>query len=64
MYDSKHPEREEYAKAYGRLKMRKSRKKIDVDTFNRLVNEALNIKDRAERGELSDEEMRRLFEAI
>ena len=59
-----HPERREYNKAVGRVRARKTRKKVDRDEYNDMYAQALEIKGRAERGELSDDEMRRLFEKI
>ena len=45
-----------------RLKMQKNRGKISVDEWNAAVAQALEVKDRAERGELSDGEMKAAFE--
>ncbi len=54
----KTPARLEYDKAYNRLKTQKARGKISLDEWNQRVAKAQEIKDRAERGELSDREMR------
>ena len=58
------PAQKEYAKAYNRLKMRKQRGKISVDEWNVSVAKAQDLKAQAERGELSDEELRRQLEAL
>ena len=52
------PAQKEYAKAYNRLKVRKNRKKISVDKWNADVAKAQDLKEQAERGEISDEELR------
>ncbi len=54
----KTPARLEYDKAYNRLKTQKARGKISLDEWNQRVAQAQAIKDRAERGKLSDREMR------
>ncbi len=53
------PAQKEYAKVYNRLKARKQRGKISIDEWNAAVSRALDLKERADRGELSDEELRR-----
>ncbi|MDD3228162.1 MAG: DUF6076 domain-containing protein [Oscillospiraceae bacterium] len=58
------PAQKEYAKAYNRLKARKQRGKITVDEWNTAVVKAQDLKDQADRGELSDEELRRQLEAL
>lgn len=58
------PAQKEYAKAYDRLKARKQRGKITVDEWNTAVVKAQDLKDQAEHGELSDEELRRQLEAL
>ena len=60
----KTPAQMEYRRVYNRLKTQKSRGKISVDEWNALVVQAQEVKDRAERGELSDEEMRVAFEGM
>lgn len=55
---SESPAQQEYRKTYNRLKMRKARGKISVDQWNAAVAEAEELREQAERGELSDEEMR------
>lgn len=53
------PAQREYAKAYNRLKARKQRGKISVGEWNAIVAKTQELKARAERGELSDEELRK-----
>ncbi|MCL2486143.1 MAG: DUF6076 domain-containing protein [Oscillospiraceae bacterium] len=55
------PVQAEYAKVYSRLKTRKCRGKISGDEWNAAVAKAMEIRDLAERGEIGDVEMRRLF---
>lgn len=56
--------RQEYARAYNRLKGRKSRGSITADEWNRQVKRIQDIKGDAEDGKLSDAEMIRLFAEI
>ena len=58
------PAQKEYAKAYNRLKARKQRGKITVGEWNTAVVNAQDLKDQVDRGELSDEELRRQLEAL
>ena len=58
------PAQKEYAKAYNRLKARKQRGKISVDEWNAIVAKAQDLKEQTERGELSDEELRRQLAAL
>lgn len=58
------PAQKEYAKAYNRLKMRKQRRKISADEWNAAVAKAQDLKAQAERGELSDEDLRRQLESL
>ena len=58
------PAQKEYAKAYNRLKARKQRGKITVDEWNTAVVKAQDLKDQADRGELSDGELRRQLTAL
>ena len=51
----------EYRKVYNRLKARKQRGKISRDEWNTIVSQAQEVLDMAERGELTDEEMRNQF---
>ena len=54
----------EYRKVYNRLKARKQRRKISTDEWNSALAKAQEVLDMAERGELSDEEMRERFRAF
>lgn len=58
------PAEKEYRKVYNRLKARKQRGKISGDEWNDAVAQAQAVLDMAERGELSDEEMRKRFSAF
>ncbi len=58
------PAQKEYAKAYNRLKMRKQRRKISTDEWNAAVRKAQELKAQNERGELSDEALRRQLKAL
>ncbi|MCI9333055.1 MAG: hypothetical protein HFG05_12955 [Oscillibacter sp.] len=58
------PAQKEYDRTYNRLKVRKQRGKISVDEWNTTVARAQAVLDLAERGELSDEEVRRRFETF
>lgn len=62
--EGKSPYQVEYNKVYNRLKTRKSRGKITVDEWNRAVSKAQDLKEQAERGEISEFELKRLFEAM
>lgn len=55
------PAQLEYRKVYNRLKTRKNRGKLDADEWNAAVARALDLKDRAERGELGDAELKPLY---
>ena len=54
----------EYRKVYNRLKARKQRRKISTDEWNAALAQAQKVLDMAERGELSDGEMRERFRAF
>ena len=54
----------EYRKVYNRLKARKQRGKISRDEWNTFVSQAQEVLEMAERGELSDEDMRKRFQTI
>lgn len=58
------PARIEYDRVYNRLKQQKNRKKISVDEWNTSVAEAMRVLEQAERGELTDDEMRTRFRAF
>ena len=54
----------EYRKVYNRLKARKQRGKISEDEWNTAVARAQELVAQSERGELSDEELKRLLEEL
>ena len=54
----KTPEQKEFRRTYNRLKQRKNRGKISVDEWNAAVARAQEILEEAERGELSDVELK------
>lgn len=54
----KTPEQKEFRKTYNRLKQRKNRKKITVSEWNAAVAQAEKILEQAERGELTDMELK------
>ena len=56
------PARKEYDRTYNRLKVRKQRGKISVDGWNAAVAKAQELLEHSERGELTDEELKRRFE--
>lgn len=58
------PAQKEYTKIYNQLKMRKQRGKISTDEWNSAIAKAQDLKEQVERGELTDEELRRLLEAL
>ncbi len=53
------PAQKEYDRTYNRLKVRKQRGKISTDEWNAAVAKAQELVARSERGELTDEELRR-----
>ena len=55
------PAQKEYRKVYNRLKARKQRGKISEDEWNTAVARAQELVAQSERGELSDEELKRLL---
>ena len=55
------PARVEYDRTYNRLKQRKVRGKISVDEWNAAVAQAMQVLEQAERGELTDDEMKERF---
>lgn len=56
------PAQVEYRKVYNRLKTRKNRDKLTTDEWNAAVAKALDLKDRAERGEIEDAELKKLYD--
>jgi hypothetical protein len=61
-FSSATPAQLEYRRVYNRLKTRKSRGKLDADEWNAAVARALVLKDRAERGDIDDAELKQLYE--
>lgn len=61
---SETPAQQEYRKAYNRLKMRKARGKISIEEWNAAVAEAEELREQAERGELSELELRERLEKL
>ena len=53
------PTRVEYDRTYNRLKQRKVRGKIGVDEWNAAVAQAMQVLEQAERGEFTDDEMKK-----
>jgi len=51
----------EYKKVYSRLKTRRRRGKIDLSEWNRQVALAQDYKEQAEKGQLSEFELKRLY---
>jgi hypothetical protein len=62
--EGKTPAQKMYNTVYNRLKQRHLRKKITHDEWNAAVAIALELKNRAERGELSDWELQELYDGI
>ena len=58
------PARKEYQRTYNRLKQRKTRGKISIDEWNTAVAEAMRILEQADRGELTDDEMKARFREL
>ena len=58
------PAQKEYDRTYNRLKARKQRGKISEDEWNTAVARAQELVAQAERGELSDEELKRLLAGL
>lgn len=59
---TKKPAQAEYQKLYNRLKTRKNRKKISVEEWNQAVAWAQEMKTKAEQGEISEWELKEMFE--
>jgi hypothetical protein len=62
--EGKTPAQKMYDTVYSRLKQRHLRKKISHDEWNAAVAKALELKDRAERGELSDLQLRSRYDKM
>lgn len=58
------PAQKEYDRTYNRLKVRKQRRKINADEWNAAVAKAQELVAQSERGELSDEELKRKLEKL
>ena len=58
------PAQKEYARTYNRLKTRKQRKKISTAEWNTAVAAAQELVAQSERGELTDEELKRKLDAL
>lgn len=58
------PAQKEHAKAYNRMKARKQRCKITVNEWSTAVVKAQDLRDQADRGELSNAELRRQLAAL
>lgn len=62
--EGKTPARLEYDKVYNRLKTRRARGKLSTDEWNAAVALALQYKDKAEAGEISDFELREIYDRM
>jgi len=58
------PAQKEYRKAYNKLKTRRARGKLSVDEWNATVALALEYKDKAEAGEITDLELKKLYDKM
>ena len=54
----------EYRKVYNRLKVRKNRGKLTVNEWNSAVTQALEYKDKAEAGKISDTELKAIYDKM
>lgn len=62
--EGKTPARQEYDKVYNRFKTRHARGKLSDDEWNAAVALALEYKDKAERGEISDVELKAIYDTM
>jgi hypothetical protein len=62
--EGKTPARLEYDKVYNRLKTRRARGKLSVDEWNAAVALALEYKDKAEAGKISDFELKEIYDKM
>lgn len=62
--EGKTPAQIEYAKTYNRLKTQKSRGKITTQEWNNSVAKALEYKEKAEKGKLTDVELKQLLKEL
>ena len=58
------PAQKEYDRTYNRLKVRKQRKKISIKEWNDAVAAAQELVAQSERGELTDEELKRKLDEL
>ena len=58
------PATKEYDRTYNRLKVRKQRGKISKDEWNAALSKAQKLLELSERGELTDEELKRKLEEL
>ena len=58
------PVQKEYRKVYNRLKVRKNRGKLTVNEWNSAVTQALEYKDKAEAGKISDTELKAIYDKM
>lgn len=58
------PAQKEYDRTYNRLKVRKQRGKISVDEWNAAVAKAQDLVAQSERGELTDDELKRQLDML
>ena len=62
--ENRTPTQKEYDRTYNRLKARKQRGKISIDEWNAAVAKAQELVAQSERGELTDEELKRELERL
>ncbi|HOT59693.1 MAG TPA: DUF6076 domain-containing protein, partial [Spirochaetales bacterium] len=62
--EGKTPARLEYDKVYNRLKTRRARGKLSVDEWNAAVALALEYKDKAEAGKITDLELKEIYDKM
>ncbi|MCK9341725.1 MAG: DUF6076 domain-containing protein [Synergistaceae bacterium] len=62
--EGKTPARLEYDKVYNRLKTRRARGKLSVDEWNAAVALALEYKDKAEEGKISDSQLKEIYDKM
>jgi len=62
--EGKTPARLEYDKVYNKLKTRRARGKLSIDEWNANVALALEYKDKAEAGEITDLELKQIYDRM
>ena len=62
--NSKDLAQREYSRVYNRLKARKRTGAITTDEWNRLVANAQELKDKAKRGDISETELKGIYDKI